>query len=99
MDAEICLKDVTPDVMKKIVKAVMGRMSKKPGQPAAPSDEKRADKERNDLADLHEEKKGPVPKQEVQEDDLPFDVEIGEGDEDDEDSASDMEPAPKKKKG
>jgi hypothetical protein len=95
MDVEVCLKDVTPDVMKKVVKAMMGRLGRKPGQPVDPADEKRSEKERTDAADLHEEKKGQVPKQDVTEDDVPFEVDIeGSGDA----SESDMDEPPKKQK-
>lgn len=45
-----------------------------------------SEKERNKLADLHEEGKGSTPKQEVTDEDLPFD--LGEGEEsEDEDSS------------
>jgi hypothetical protein len=50
-------------------------------------DEKDAESERNKLADLHEEKKGPAPKQEVSDEDLPFEL----GEEGEEEDSSSME--------
>ena len=45
-----------------------------------------SEKERNKLADLHEEKKGPAPKQEVTDEDLPF--ELGDEEESGEEGSS-----------
>lgn len=50
-------------------------------------DEEESEKERNKLADMHEEKKGAVPKLPVEDDDLP--EELGEEDDEDEEASCD----------
>lgn len=54
---------------------------------------------KNDLADLHEEMHGKPNTPEVEEDDHPFDLEAGGGDDESDDGASRSDMQPKKRGG
>lgn len=87
--AEIDLEDLPPKTLRKMIRALMAKCARKPGDP--PADEEGSEKEREDRADLHEEKKGKGHKQPVEKDDLPFDLGDDEPDDGDDVSEADEE--------
>lgn len=98
MDADFDLEDMPPKVLRKIIRSLMSKMSAKPGERAGrkDADTEKEDKERDDLADLHEETKGAGPKQPVKKDDLPFEID-DEMMEDEGESESEGPPKKRKK--
>lgn len=96
MDAELDLEDLPPKTLRKMLRALMLKLHKKPGDKA---DDAESEKEREGRADLHEESKGKGHKQKVEKDDLPFDLgDDEEGDGDDPSSDGDKSFPPNKKK-
>ena len=98
MDAgELDLDDLPPKALRKLIKSLLAKR----GKPADDKQAEESDKEREDLADLHEEKKGKTEGVPATEDDMPFD--LGSDDGSDEDSSeedsqlSDTEPPVAKK--
>lgn len=98
MDAgELDLEDLPPKALRKLIKSMLAKYGK-------PNDAKQsadADKEREDLADLHEEKKGKTAGLPVTDEDMPFDLGSDSGPDDDEEDSQASEPPvpPKNKKG
>jgi hypothetical protein len=94
MDAELDIDDLPPKVLRKMLRQLMA----KKGKPRSEQGEKAeddAEKEREDLADLHAEHKGKGPDIPVTDDDLP---EALKGQDDDEDSEDEEVPAKKRGK-
>lgn len=85
--ASLTSKDITASGLRKIIEAMM----KKAGQPDDDEASEKKNDEREQLADLHEEHKGNVPKVPVTDEDLP-------GVEDDEDEEEDKKAKPGKKR-
>lgn len=104
MDAgELDLDDLPPKALRKLIKSLLSKR----GKPASDKQVEDSEKEREDLADLHAEKKGKTEGVPVTEDDMPFDLgsdDNGDDDSDEDDSqlsATDgpvaKKPFPKKK--
>lgn len=93
MDAELDIDDLPPKVLRKMLRQLLAKNGK-PRSEQGDDAEDAAEKEREDLADLHAEHKGKGPEIPVTDEDLP---EIPKSDDDDEDSES--EDAPAKKRG
>lgn len=70
MEMELELEDLPPKALRKMVRALLTRGSKPSDEEKEDEDEK-ADKERQDLADLHAEGSGSPPEIPVLDDDLP----------------------------
>lgn len=98
-ELDLDLEDLPPKTLRKMLRAMMQKMCRKPGDDVDPADEDESEKAREDLADLHEEKKGPGPKQAVSKDDLPFEVDAEDPDDPSEAEEEESESPPKKKRG
>jgi hypothetical protein len=94
MDAELDIDDLPPKVLRKMLRQLMAKKGK-PRSEQGEEAEDAAEKEREDLADLHAEHKGKGPDIPVTDDDLP---EALKDDDDDEDSESEDVPAKKRGK-
>lgn len=94
MDAELDIDDLPPKVLRKMLRQLMAKKGK-PRSEQGEEAEDAAEKEREDLADLHAEHKGKGPDIPVTDDDLP---EALKSDDDDEDSESEEVPAKKRGK-
>lgn len=87
--AELDLEDLPPKALRKLIKSMLAKKGK-------PNDDKQsedADKEREQLADLHAEHKLNVPKQPVEKDDLPFELDPDAQEDDDASSETEEEKA------
>lgn len=84
MDAELEfeLDDLPPKMLRKMLRQMMAKKSKKPGE-IDDEDADKADDEREALSDLHASGKGKPPEIPVTEDDLPESLK-GDSDEEDE---------------
>lgn len=94
MDAgELDLDDLPPKALRKLIKSLLSKR----GKPADDKQVEESEKEREDLADLHAEKKGKTEGVPTTKDDMPFD--LGSEDEGEQDSSEEdsVEEAPKKK--
>lgn len=75
--------------LRRMVRRLRAKRLSERDQEDMDQEDEAAEKERNKLADLHAEKKGAAPKQEVTDEDLPF--ELGDDGEEDPSSASEAE--------
>jgi hypothetical protein len=91
MADDVDLEDLPPKTLRKMIRTLRAKLNKKPG--GDDEEDSGSEKEREDLADLHEDSKGKGHKQKVEKDDLPFDLNGGEADDesDEDDSSSDEE--------
>jgi hypothetical protein len=94
MDAELDIDDLPPKVLRKMLRQLMAKKGK-PRSEQGEEAEDAAEKEREDLADLHAEHKGKGPDIPVTDDDLP---EALKSEDDDADSESEDVPAKKRGK-
>jgi hypothetical protein len=96
MDAgELDLEDLPPKALRKLIKSMLA----KHGKPNDAKQSEEADKEREALSDLHEEKKGKTDGLPVTDEDMPFDLgSDSEPSDDEEDSQAGEAPEPPKKK-
>lgn len=83
MDAELDIDDLPPKVLRKMLRQMMAKKNKKPGE-RDEEEEDKADEEREALSDLHAEGRGKPPEIPVTDDDLPESLR-GDSDEKDED--------------
>lgn len=87
MEMELELEDLPPKALRKMLRTILAKGMKKSDE-EKDADIEKADKERQELSDLHEEGSGKAPRIPVLEDDMPE----GLGEEDE-------KPAKGKKKG
>lgn len=100
MHGEIDLDDLPPKVLRKMLRQMMGKEAK--SEEDNEKEIEKADKEREDLADLHAQSRGGAPEIPVTKDDLPEHMQdvLGNEDEDEEkEEGEDSEIVPAKKKG
>ena len=94
MDEKV-LSQMNAPALREYIRSLLAKR----GKPRSDKESKEADKEREDLADLHEETKGKTAGVPVTDEDMSFDLggdEESDGDE--EDSQASEPPAPPKKK-
>lgn len=98
MADDVDLEDLPPKTLRKMIRTLRAKLNKKPG--GKDCEDSGSEKEREDLADLHEDTKGKGHKQKVEKDDLPFDLDSGEADDESDEgysSSDDEKPVPPKK--
>lgn len=78
----IDIDDLKPSVLKRLLRQALLKESK--GEKSKERDADADDKEKEDLADLHEEQKGGSKAPKVESDDLPEDLKRAAGDEEEE---------------
>lgn len=83
---EELIDDLPPAVVRKLLRRLKAQRVSDRDQEDADEDEKRSEKERKKLVDLHQEKKGAPPEMKADEDDLPEGMYAA--DEEDEDSSA-----------